>query len=181
MGAVPTTRTRLSHALTIRAGGRVIGAVHQWSPSQSRTVDHEFEIEANAVGMPVDLVAGVVERREIRISRYDLYVSVIEEVFGAFEIINLADQYRPFSLREVWRGPGLGGEVTHALSNLAGAAPQLSAALTTGAAGLVGSAGRQYEYSSCWFTDLGRTIDTKGDRVISVDATLAYLGKNRIR
>lgn len=182
MVAVPTTRTRLSHALTIRAGGRVIGAVHLWSPSQSRTVDHEFEVEANAVGLPVDLVPGVVDRRELRITRYDLYTAVMEEVFGSFELVNLTDQFRPFSLREVWAGPGIGSELVGSLANIAGASPVLAAGLSGGIGSFLGGGtNRQYEYAGCWFTDVGRTIDAKGDRVVSVEATIAYLRKNRIR
>lgn len=190
MVAVPNTRTRLSHALTIRAAGRTIGAVHSISPSQSRTVDQEFEVEANSKGMPIDLVPQTVDKRELRVSRYDLYTSIMEEVFGNYEIINLCDQYRPFTLREVWssRLPGSNavnflnsaptligqpfGQVTNPLASLP---PLARSALS-----FAGSDRRQYEYNGCWFQDIGRQIDAKGDRVISVEATIMYFQKNRL-
>lgn len=207
MVAVPTTRARLSHALTIRARGRIIGAIHQWSPAQSRTVDTEFEIEPNSYGMPVDLVPQRVERREIRIARYDTYPEIMEEVFGTSELIVLADQYRPFTLREVWRGPPITANFTNPLGGLSGLLNSVGAsgaagtvdranatvgeavgdfASTTGgqvAAALVGALiadTRVYEYFGCYFTDVGRTLDAKGDRVVSVEATLTWLGRRRV-
>lgn len=71
----------------------------------SQTVDAKFEVDGNGHGMPVDLVPEAVTRREIRIARYDIYVQIMEEVFGSAELIVLADQFRPFSCREVWKGP----------------------------------------------------------------------------
>lgn len=209
MVAVPNTRTRLSHALTIRARGRIIGAIHQWNPAQTRTIDTEYEVEPNAVGMPTELVPQIVDRREIRIARYDTYPEIMEEVFGSSELVVLSDQFRPFSVRETWIGPGINplggaGSALGGISSLAGslgltatqnaanaAQASLGNAIGAAATSKVGSAivsvlgaltadTRVYEYTGCWFSDIGRSIDAKGDRVISVDATLVFLGRRRV-
>lgn len=213
MVAVPNTRTRLSHALTIRVRGRIIGAIHSWAPSTSRTVDTEFEVETNSNGMPVDQVPQTVDRREIRIARYDTYPAIMEEVFGTSELITLTDQFQPFTLREVWRGPGINplgsafgaaGSALAGLSSLAGplglspvqnaaaaANAELSNALGAAGSSIVGSAvvtvlgtltadTRMYEYLGCYFTDIGRSMDAKGDRVVSVDATITWLSRRRV-
>lgn len=209
MVAVPNTVTRLSHAVSIRAGGRAIGAIHSFGPAQSRTVDIEYEVEPNSTGLPVDIIPQAVDRREVRIARYDTYPEIMEEVFGTSELIVLSDQFRPFTIREVWRGPGinlLGGAGTAlgGISSLAGslgltaaqnAANQAQAGISAAAgAAASGSVGqplltalgtitadtRIYEYVGCWFSDVGRTIDAKGDRVITVDATLIWLGRRRV-
>lgn len=39
---------------------------------------------------------------------------------------------------------------------------------------------RRYEYSGCWFNQLGRTVQSTGDRLVQVQATLTYLKKRRI-
>lgn len=196
--SVPVTRTRLSHALTIRAGGRIIGAVHQWSPSQTRTIDTEFEIGPNEVGMPREVIPQTVETRSIRIARYDLYPILMEEAFGSREIVNLSDQSRPFTLREVWTAPGaglglfaniFGATVNRGLGRLtSGLGPDVSVEpvslkqgiTATAEALLSGNSPRQYEFLGCWFSDIGRNMDAKGDRIISVDATIVYLTKRRI-
>ena len=209
MVAVPNTRTRMSHAVTIRAGGRTVGAIHILSPTTARDVDHEFEVEANASGMPVDVIPQNVTRRELRVQRYDTYPEIMEDVFGTSELIVLADQRRPFRLREVWRGPGvnlLGGAGTAVgnLSSLAGglglsgvnAAANRAQADLENAVGAAGSSAvgmpvlsalgvltadtRIYEYIGCWFSDLGRQLDAKGDRVVSVDATLVWTDRIRV-
>lgn len=196
--AIPVTQTRLSHALTIRAGSRIIGAVHVFSSSQSRTIDQEYENEPSSSGLPRDLVPQTVDRREIRVARYDLYNSIMEEVFGSSEIVNLSDQFRPFSLREVWDAPGAGlGLLTNALGLTASAGLStndptalfrasianfdLETAVLRGASAIAaGSQPRQYEYLGCWFSDIGRPLDAKGDRTVSVDATIQYQFKKRL-
>jgi hypothetical protein len=176
----------------------------------ARTVDTEFEMEANSNGMPVDLVPQTVERRELRINRYDTYSVVMEEVFGSSELIVLADQARPFSVREVWRGPSivsltLGvGAALGGVSALAGqlglssvqqaankAQADTSDFIATAASSEVGAPvltalgaltadTRIYEYLGCYFTDIGRQLDAKSDRVVSVDATLVWLTRRRL-
>jgi hypothetical protein len=176
----------------------------------TREVDTEFEVDPNATGLPVDLVPQTLTRREIRISRYDTYPTLMEEAFGTSELITLCDQFRPFTCREVWRGPGINplgsaGSALAGLSGLAGslglsgvanaankANEDLSNAIGAAASSTVGSAVvtvlgiltadiRMYEYVGCYFTDLGRQLDAKGDRVVSVDATLVWIGRRRVQ
>lgn len=159
--------------------------------------------------MPVDLVPQRVDTREIRIARYDTYPEIMEEVFGTSELIVLSDQYRPFTCREVWRGPGVNvlggaGSALGGISSLAGslgltAAQNAANQAQAGISGAIGAAGsssvgaaavtllgtltadtRIYEYVGCWFSNVGRSIDTKGDRVISVEATLHFQGRRRV-
>jgi len=208
--AVPNTVTRMSHALTIRVGSRIVGAVHSFAPSMSRTVDTEFEVERGSHGMPVDLVPQAVENRELRVDRYDTYPEIMEEVFGTSELAVLADQYQPFTIREMWRGPpkspfpavgsglagvaslagslGLSGaqrainQTQYELGNATAAAASSSAG--AGAAftvlGTLTADTRVYVYTGCWFSNIGRTIDAKNDRVVSVAATLIYLDRFRV-
>ena len=179
----------------------------------SRTIDSEYEVNASAHGMPADLVPQTVERREIRVSRYDLYPLIMEEVFGTTELITLADQASPFVVRERWVGPafdllgasqdllglapgivsGVPGNLgSQAQNAIASAIQPASTAVTQALTGRVGSAVvntlgfisqdiRAYEYSGCYFTDLGRQIDAKGDRVVSVEATLTWLSRRRVQ
>ena len=102
----PSTFTRLDHSMTIRTGrGRTVGAINGWNPTQTRRVEEEFEVEVKSTGLPVDLVPQIVNSRTIRIDRYDLYTSKMEEAFGTKRLDNLTDQHQPFTVREVWRTP----------------------------------------------------------------------------
>ena len=211
MVAVPTTRTRLSHALRIRSGGRTIGAIRSWSFSQGREIDTEWEIEPNAVGMPVDLVPQTVSRRELRIGRYDLYPAIMEEVFGTSEIVVLTDQYRPFSLREIWYGPSTSAASTLAsavnalgtAANIAGttgltavasgiqnaqaatanaiAAASASSLVAQGISAQQNTVQRPYEIQGCFFADVGRQIDATGDRAVYTEATLIWMSRVALR
>lgn len=152
---VPRTRTRTSHALLIRvAGGRVVGAVNGITHNQSRDVNEEFEVDANAKGYaPVDLVPQNTTQRTLSIQRYDLFQRPLEEAFGAgFEYVNLADQSRPFVLRTIWRSP---------VGSLLGGR-------------------RVYEYTGCYFTRFGRTARTDDNRIVNADAEVVYALRRRV-
>jgi hypothetical protein len=152
---VPRTRTRTSHALLIRvAGGRVVGAVNGFTHDQSREVNEEFEVDANAKGYaPVDLIPQNTTQRTLRIQRYDLFQRPIEEAFGTgFEYVNLADQTRPFVLRTIWRSP---------VGSLLGGR-------------------RVYEYTGCYFTRFGRTARSDDNRIVNADAEIVYALRRRV-
>lgn len=102
----PTTQTRMDHALTIRTGsGRTIGAISGWHDQQSRTIEDVFDVEANANGLPVDMIPQILNGRTIRVDRYDLYTQIMEEVFGSRQMVMLTQQSQPFKVREIWREP----------------------------------------------------------------------------
>lgn len=152
---IPRTRTRTSHGLLIRvAGGRVVGAVNGFTHTQTRDVEDEFEVDANATGYaPVDLVPQNTTTRSLLIQRYDLFQSPIEEAFGTgFEYVNLADQSRPFVLRTIWRSP----------------------------VGSLFGGRRVYEYTGAYFTRFGRTARSDDNRIVNVDAEIVYALRRRV-
>lgn len=154
-GNVPRTSTRTSHGLTLRvAGGRVIGAVNAIAHTHSRSIEEEWEIDAGAHGAsPADLVPQNVTGRQLVIGRYDLFVRNVEEVFNLTgEVVILSDQFRPFTLRTIWNSP----------------------------VGIVLGGRRVYEYTGCWFTDIGRNAATTDDRIINVSATIRYQTRRRV-
>ncbi len=152
---VPRTRTRTSHGLTLRvSGGRIIGAVNALGHTQSRDLDEEWEINKGARGAaPSDIIPQNVTTRTLTVSRYDLFVRNVEEVFDRTgEIIVLSDQFRPFTLRTTWQSPvgiALGGR-------------------------------RIYEYTGCWFSRIGRTVRSDDDRIVNVDAEITYQLRRRV-
>lgn len=102
----PQTQTRMDHALTIRTGnGRTIGAINGWAEQQSRTIEDVFDVEVNSNGLPAELIPQIVGTRTVRVDRYDLYTSIMEEAFGTRELVMLTSQAQPFRVREIWREP----------------------------------------------------------------------------
>lgn len=151
---VPRTRTRTSHGLTLRVGGRIIGAVNALAHTHNRQLDDVWEIDRAAVGAaPADIVPQNVTGRRLTISRYDLYIGLMEEVMSATgEIIVLSDQFRPFSLRTVWQS----------------------------SVGIVLGGRRIYVYEGCWFEDIGRAVRSTDDRIVNVNATIRYQTRRRV-
>src|SRR5687768_146493 len=140
---IPVSKTVTSYALTIHAtvGLRrgVVGAIHEISTAQTLAIDEEYEIDALARGFPRELIPQIVSGRTITVQRYDLYRSTLEQVFGEPELVTLADQTGPLSLRLTWRAPEP--------SSIVGAfvrdpASQLSV----------------FEFSNVYIQNLGRTI-----------------------
>lgn len=144
----PQTATRTTHALalyvTVNKRPRPIGAVQSFASTQNRTVDEEYEIEVNSVGLPRDLVPQVLGTRTLTIKRYDLYTSLMEEVFGDSEFVMLTDQATPFTLRKVWTPPSLFSEPSY------------------------------FEYRGCYFTSLGRSLSSTDTRISGADATIVW-------
>ena len=144
----PNTRVRLTHALYIKAGRRTIGGVHLFELSLRRTVEREWEIDANGVGLCALITPGA-EECQIRMSRYDMYLDLMESALGTRELAMLTDQRVGLTFREVWRGPS----------------------------GLFGGGVRAWDYVDAWYTDLGRPLDAKGDRVSNANATFEFRQK----
>lgn len=152
----PTTRTRSTLALalfvTVSGAPRPIGMVQAINMTQSRQVDEEYEIDVDGVGLPADMVPSIVSSRTLSIKRFDLYASLLEQVFGTSEILTLADQTKGFSLREMWTDP----------------------------TAVIFGARSYYEYRNCWFTQLSRNLQVTGDRISGADATIAWQYKVKL-
>ena len=103
---IPRTQTRTSHSLIIRAGYKNIGRIQSWVPSQSRTITPIYEINAATEGQVFENVPGVATGLTIQVTRFDLYSSRLEEVFGpSSPILMLTDQHNPFTITEKWVNP----------------------------------------------------------------------------
>jgi hypothetical protein len=157
-------------------------------------------MDANSTGHPADIVPQILRTRTIQIQRYDLFPQIMEEVFGTRELITLADQFRPFSVREIWKSPQQKLPSVPILPTDFGQVRKLStdanaklSALNrnieeTQAAGGFGgnflaelfAPRRIYEYIGCWFSDLGRSLSASESRVVNVSATLIYQDKRRV-
>jgi len=154
----PFTATRTTHALTIHGSGPgrrgIIGAVHAFNTTQSRTTEDVFEVQSLGYGRPADVVPQNLTTRTMDIQRYDLFKRSMEQVFGkrAWELIDLTDQSHPFTLRTTWGEPGFPG-ITR--KNV-------------------------FEYTGCWFTNLGRTSSATDDRIVKVNATLVWTRRYRV-
>lgn len=206
---VPGTTLRTSHALAIRAAnGRVVGAIHGWREQQSRTQEDEFTVRPNNYdGLPEDSIPQNLTGRTLQVARYDLFRSAMEEVFGRVDAVILTDEAHAFDLFEVWQTPGSGlslvGAVVGGTNALAatGVVSNLLSTLPEPNLGFVNETGpspvsgaqvlqfasnlqarpRRYCYKGCRFTEIGRTSDAKGERVVNVDATIVWRTKLKVR
>lgn len=192
---VPVTELRTSHAISIRAANKVIGRIQSWGPSQGRDVKLKFEINAVGMGAPIEAVPGVATSQTLQVSRYDLFMSKMEEVWGLpAPLFMLTDQFNPIDIEEKWVRigskdkpliPGLEKFSTSALLDKVGDS-KFGKALGIGTSnelsGIeVGSTSKGTEisvekmwYNGCWFTSLGRVVQAQGDRMVLVNATLVY-------
>jgi len=139
--------------------------VQDWSPAMARTVtptymlassfsgtnDPNFDRGTYYSGEIFEQVPGNISGLSITINRYDLFKSKLEQAFGPITegaaMRMLTDQTFGIDLQEVWTVPGS----------------------TT--------VGESVWYHKCWFTSLGRTHSASGDRIVKVNASLAYSWK----
>lgn len=153
---LPLTRTRTSHGFTLHAAyqgraPRIIGALQSVHFGQSRPVDDEFEVEANATGLPIDQVPQTLSRREISFDRFDTFSTILEEIFGGAELIMLIDQAHPLAIREVWKDPS----------------------------GLLTTTTRAYQYNNVYMVDFDRQMSSTDSRIVGTKVVFKY--RNRIR
>ncbi len=144
---IPQTLIRSSHALSIKAGGHVVGMIQGWNPSQSRTITPAYEMKSDTSGKVQENVPGNESGLTIQVNRYDLFKSKMEEVWGDSSLASLrmiGNQLTPFSVTEIWKLPGNTPDESN-------------------------------EYTGCWFSQLGRNMQATGDRIVQVNATLNYV------
>lgn len=107
----PLTQTASSHAITIRTQqGIKIGRIQNWGPGLSRQIDTNYELDANSIGEPIERVPQNMTRNSIAVDRYELYATHIGEAFRTpvgvgVDLVTLANQIKPFHVREVWTDP----------------------------------------------------------------------------
>jgi len=151
----PQTVVRTSHALTIVYNGVTIGLINGWAPKTARTITPIYEINTATSGSIYEKVPGNETGNTIEVSRYDLYKSRIETLFGTVDLANsLTNQDAPFTVIERWVAPAtpIAGGGTEILS-----------------------------YSGCWFSSIGRAYRSDGDRIVMVSATLEYVKKTVVQ
>lgn len=164
MAKIPITRVRTSHALTIKANGITVGLINGWNPTQGRTVTPIFEVGIDDSGNPVENMPGNMTGLQITISRFDAYISKMEQAFNTPDLTMLTRQNQPFDVMEVWKLP-------------------IESALTIGQEASVSSPfvnEERFLYNGCWFSNLGRTLRSDDNRIVNVNATLFYTKKVKI-
>jgi hypothetical protein len=108
----PNTTTATSHGITIRvktgsytnANDTVIGMIQTWAPAQSRAAGAIYELNASGSGEVYEQVPGNLGGLTISVTRYDLFKSRMETVWG-FNMKMLTDQNNPIEIRERFRHP----------------------------------------------------------------------------
>ena len=170
--AIPQTRVRTSHALSIRANGQTVGLINSWGPTQSRTMTPIFEVGVDNSGNPIEYMPGNMSGLTISVNRYDTYPQRMEEVFGARDLTMLTRQAEPFDMFEIWSVPEKGQ-----LERIASGA-NLSLASQSD---VVFKQQERFMYRACWFTSLGRTLSSDDNRIVNVNATLVYTQKLKVQ
>lgn len=162
----PNTITQTTHALTIHVAGAgtIIGAVNEWNTEQQMAVTqvHEFGSitgpYGTVFGAPYEKVPGNLSSMTIRARRYDIFTSQMETAFGTRDLSMLSND------------PGLtDGSTGHLNLREQWIVPANSP-----------SRGYAMVYNGCWFSSIGRTLSSTGDRLINVNATIEYTSRERV-
>jgi hypothetical protein len=200
---VPVTQIRTSHAISIKAGGQVIGQIQSWGPHQSRDVRTKYEINAVGTGAIAEQIPGNQTGQTLQVVRFDLYKAKMEEVWGLDRpMLALCDQQNPFDVEEKWikygddaKGPWEGQwgvkiknenwskyNTSYMLNSIGntkfGKTIGFDSTEDLEEKGII-PAGvpvtfQKYRYAGCWFSQMGRTISADGARIVVVSATLSY-------
>lgn len=103
---VPNTTIRSSHAVSLRAAGTTVGQIQTWAPNQSRTVTPAYELRAETSGEVIENVPGNITGLTIQVSRYDLFASKMEQVWGTAQALwMLTQQNNKIEVEEKWSNP----------------------------------------------------------------------------
>lgn len=158
----PNTKTQTAHAITIHANGQLIGAINEWSPKQSMEVNAVYEFGnrtgpyGSDRGAPYEKIPGNITGQTIDVTRYDIYTAQMENAFGLGASLDMLSS-----------DPGMADGGTGHLDirehwHTPGGADDYVII-----------------YWGCWFSSVGRTIRTTGDRIINVNATIEYTRRER--
>lgn len=174
MPSVPSTTTQTSHALLIettggsQAGKVTVGAVNEWSPTQSMAATHVYQFGHGILdgvtgpygedfGTPYETVPGNITGMTIRASRYDLFPAQMENAWGTTDLAMLS------------KDTGMTGNAATGHLDLSERwfAPDNQQPY-------------RWQYRGCWFTEIGRTLSTTNDRIVNVNATITYTARRRV-
>lgn len=163
--APPNTVAQLSHAMTIRVNGTTIGAISEWNPRMNQTVTELYEF---GVVTPGGAAAGSTAQYS-KLSG-EPFEKVPGNVSGMQIDVKRYDIYTR-QMEQAFNTPDL-----HMLSNQRNAFDVVEMWTTP-----TNTNNFFNHYQGCWFSDLGRTISTTGDRTVNVSATLQYTRRDRVR
>jgi hypothetical protein len=168
---LPQTRTVTTYALSLhmRVANRSgpIGAVHEVSHNQNIQISEEYDVARNSIGLPRELIPQNLTTRSLRLGRYDLYRSTMEQIMGQpFELLMLNKQIGPISMRLTWKYP----DAAPWVDNLSGAT---ASAADRKAQSFV------YEFQGCYITGMGKTMNV-GNVIVGSNADLIWHRVQRI-
>ena len=163
MPTPPNTIAQLSHAMVIRASGpggnATIGAINQWNPRINRQITELYEfgqVTQAPFGQYAQNPGEPFELVPGNISGMEIQINRYDLYVDQFEFAFLTDDLTMLS-----------NQFDSFTVREIWTAPQA-----------INNYARLYQ--GCWFSDTGRTIDTKGDRTINVTATIKYNRRDRV-
>lgn len=162
----PNTVTQLSHAITIRANQVVIGAINGWNPRMTQGVTELYELnnDVNSLtpgGGPIGVTNYSTRSGE-----------PFEKVPG--NVSGMTIEVQRYDIYTTQMEEAFGTPLLTMLSN------QRNAFHVTETWTRPDNTNYTEQYSGCWFSNLGRTIQSTGDRIVSVSATLEYTHRSRL-
>lgn len=158
--APPNTKAQLSHAVVIKINRQTIGAINEWNPKQSKTITELYELGNGAAGTNGDFGLGNGEP--------------FEKVPG--NVSGMQIEVRRYDIYTKQMELVLGTTDLTMLSN-----QDDPFECREGWAAPSNVNNYYVMYLGCWFSDLGRTISSTGDRTVNVNATIHYTRKERVR
>lgn len=156
--APPNTVAQLSHAITIRVNSVTVGAIEEWNPRQNQTVTELYELGVQTPG-------GGPNGTTVQYARQS--GEPFEKVPG--NISGMQIDVRRYDIYTVQMEQAFGTPNLRMLSNQRNAFNIIETWITPN------NINNYYNhYQGCWFSDLGRTISSTGDRTVKANATLQY-------
>lgn len=156
--APPNTFAQLSHAVTIRIAGATVGAINEWNPRMNQTVTELYEL---GVVTPGGGPGGTTQQYS------KLSGEPFEKVPG--NVSGMQVDVRRYDVYTLQMENAFGTPSLHMLSNQRNAFYVIESWLSPN------NVSNYYNwYQGCWFSDLGRTVSSTGDRIINVNATMQY-------
>lgn len=155
MVAPPNTVAQLSHAMVIKARGITLGALNEWNPRINRTLTDLYEFGP---------VTG-----EFAQNPGEPFEVVPGNVSGMQVDVRRWDLYSE-QLETVFGTPDI-TMLSNQFSSFGMREAWTTPATQQNYARL---------YGGCWFQDIGRSIDAKGDRTINAGGTIRYTRRDKI-